>query len=146
MTPMEAKLWVALRRLRPAGFHVRRQVPIGPYVTDFACLKARLVMEVDGSGHGRPATAVEDRARDDLLRARGFRVVRFWNDQVHRDLDSVMDTVYAHLTTCDLDSHPPRSCLPGGAKGFTKRSGAGAADDADRVRPPRPAGRNALQW
>jgi very-short-patch-repair endonuclease len=52
MTPQEAKLWVALRTLRPAGFHFRRQVPIGPYVVDFACLKHRLIVEVDGGQHG----------------------------------------------------------------------------------------------
>ncbi len=95
---MEAKLWVALRRLRGAGFHIRRQVPIGPYVVDFACRKARLMIEVDGSHHGFDAMAARDRVRDEALRARSFRVVRFWNDDVHRDLDSVMDTVFARLT------------------------------------------------
>ncbi|GGK31421.1 endonuclease domain-containing protein [Salinarimonas ramus] len=98
MTRHEAKLWVALRRLRPAGFTFRRQVPIGPYVVDFACLKARLVVEVDGSQHGFDAHRAEDRLRDTWLAERGFLVARFWNYQVDRELGSVMDTIFARLT------------------------------------------------
>lgn len=98
LTPQEAKLWVALRRLRPAGFTFRRQVPIGPYVVDFACLKARLVVEVDGSHHGFDAHLAKDGVRDARLAERGFRVLRFWNHQVDRELDSVMDTIFARLT------------------------------------------------
>ncbi|WP_372422312.1 endonuclease domain-containing protein [Salinarimonas chemoclinalis] len=98
LTRQEAALWVRLRRLRPAGFGFRRQVPIGPYVVDFACLKARLVVEVDGGQHGLDAHAARDAVRDARLAERGFRVARFWNHQVDRDLDVVMDTIFARLT------------------------------------------------
>ncbi|MGJ3264548.1 MAG: endonuclease domain-containing protein [Salinarimonas sp.] len=98
MTPQEAKLWVALRRLRPAGFTFRRQVPIGPYVVDFACLKARLVVEVDGAQHGFDGHLTRDSLRDARLAERGFLVARFWNHQVDRELDSVIDTIFARLT------------------------------------------------
>ncbi|WP_029030451.1 endonuclease domain-containing protein [Salinarimonas rosea] len=98
MTRQEARLWVALRRLRPAGFTFRRQVPIGPYVVDFACLKARLVVEVDGAQHGFDAHLAGDGLRDARLAERGFLVLRFWNHQVDLELDSVMDTIFARLT------------------------------------------------
>lgn len=97
-TPMEKRLWGALRKLRPAGFHFRRQVPIGPFVADFACLKARLIVEVDGCQHGDPAHEGRDRGRDALLRRDGFRTARFWNRQVVLELPDVMDDIYARLT------------------------------------------------
>jgi very-short-patch-repair endonuclease len=52
LTPQEAKLWVKLRELKPLGFHFRRQAPIGRYIVDFASLKQRLIIEVDGGQHG----------------------------------------------------------------------------------------------
>jgi very-short-patch-repair endonuclease len=97
MTPHEAKLWVALQRLRPAGHHFRRQVPIGSCVVDFACLKARLVIEVDGGGHSRDERIAADRVRDRNLVESGFQVCRFTNDDVARRLQSVIDTILAHV-------------------------------------------------
>src|SRR5438093_378729 len=61
LTPEEAKLWMRLRRLRPEGLHMRRQVPIARYLVDFACLKHRLIIELDGGQHTRE----ERRARDE---------------------------------------------------------------------------------
>ncbi|MGJ3265563.1 MAG: endonuclease domain-containing protein [Salinarimonas sp.] len=97
-TPMERRLWGALRKLRPAGFHFRRQVPIGPFVVDFACLRAHLVVEVDGAHHGEPEHEGRDRRRDGFLRKEGFRVARFWNRQIALELPDVMDEIYARLT------------------------------------------------
>ncbi|WP_349371001.1 endonuclease domain-containing protein [Salinarimonas sp.] len=97
-TPMEKRLWGGLRKLRPAGYHFRRQVPIGPFVVDFACLKARLVVEVDGAHHGEPGHEGRDRSRDRMLRAEGFRVARFWNRQIALELPYVMDEIHARLT------------------------------------------------
>jgi very-short-patch-repair endonuclease len=96
-TPAEVRLWKALDRLPITGTHFRRQVPIGPYVVDFACLSARLVVELDGGHHGEPEQSRRDAARTAWLRAEGYRVLRFWNDEVQSNLNGVLDTIYAEL-------------------------------------------------
>ena len=91
MTNAEQRLWMRLRGEQMKGFRFRRQVPIGPYVLDFACLKARLVIEVDGGQH---AGAIEqDKQRTAWLAAQGFRVLRFWNNDVLRETDGVMERI-----------------------------------------------------
>ena len=77
------------------GLHLRRQVPIGRCVVDFACLKHRLVVEVDGGQHSFDNAAAVDRRRDLTLSVLGFRVQRFWNAEVDADLDGVVETILA---------------------------------------------------
>ena len=77
MTPAEVRLWLALRQLRPQGLHVRRQVPRAGYILDFACLPAKLVIEVDGEHHGLDPHLPRDRMRDAALGAMGFYTLRF---------------------------------------------------------------------
>jgi len=96
MTPQEVKVWVKLRELRQAGLHFRRQVPIGRYVVDFACLKQRLVVELDGGQHSVDRAAAADQRRDEVLEALGLRVVRFWNAEIDSNLDGVIETILAH--------------------------------------------------
>jgi len=86
MTDAERKLWFALRDRRFAHFKFRRQVPLGRYVADFVCFDARLVVEVDGGQH---AQSMRDKLRDRWLVANGFRVLRFWNNDVLSNLDGV---------------------------------------------------------
>src|SRR5207302_1132207 len=96
MTNAERKLWLRLRRKRLDGHRFRRQVPLGPFIVDFACLAARLVIEVDGGQH---AEQVErDTARNAWLESRGFRVLRFWNFQVLQETESVMAAIWMALT------------------------------------------------
>lgn len=97
MTGPEAKLWVHLKRIKTIDTHFRKQVPIGDYVVDFACLRGRLVIEVDGEQHGRFARSQADIRRDEDLRSQGFTVLRFWNDDVLRSIDAVLDTIHASL-------------------------------------------------
>jgi very-short-patch-repair endonuclease len=99
MTDAEAKLWRELRDRRLDRIKFRRQVPIGPYVVDFLCAEAGLIVEIDGSQH---ADSDRDRVRDAALRARGFCVLRFWNDDVLRDLDAVCDTIIAYVQDTTL--------------------------------------------
>ncbi|MFN3688324.1 endonuclease domain-containing protein [Salinarimonas sp.] len=98
LTRQEVRVWKALRGWRPAGFHFRRQMPIGRHVVDFACLKQRLVVEIDGSQHGEDPHVASDRARDASLARQGFRVLRFWNNEVDRNFDGVMEAIFRHLT------------------------------------------------
>jgi very-short-patch-repair endonuclease len=97
MTPQEAKLWVQLRYMKQDGFHFRRQVPIGNCIVDFAEKMHRLVIEVDGSQHGETEGIAKDAARDGFLQSLGYRVLRFWNIDVDRNMDGVIDTVIGAL-------------------------------------------------
>ncbi len=97
MTPAERKLWHALKAHRFQGLHVRRQVPMGPYVADFVCHGAKLLIEVDGSQHGFDQDIERDQARDAWFEAQGYRVLRFWNHDVLTGIDSVLDTIFATI-------------------------------------------------
>jgi very-short-patch-repair endonuclease len=86
MTAAERKLWFVLRDRRFAKFKFRRQVPIGRFIADFVCFDRRLVIEVDGGQH---ADSVSDQRRDRWFAANGYRVLRFWNNEVMRNIDGV---------------------------------------------------------
>ncbi|HSF86166.1 MAG TPA: DUF559 domain-containing protein [Acidimicrobiia bacterium] len=93
MTPAEVAVWNRLRR-RQLGVRFRRQHPIGPYIVDFACVSARLVVELDGEPHAQDDGGY-DLSRSAYLEARGYRVVRFENDWVFEDLDGVIAMISA---------------------------------------------------
>ncbi len=95
MTPQEVKLWQQLRYLE--GFHFRRQVPIGPFIVDFAEKTSKLVVEVDGSQHNEPENLVRDVARDQYLKNKGYKVLRFWNFDVDQNMSGVIDTILLGL-------------------------------------------------
>src|ERR1700721_978506 len=87
MTDAEKKLWWHLRRLPIEASHFRRQVSIGPYFADFASHRYRLVVEVDGSGHGETLQAAHDTERTAFLQSRGYRVLRFCNNEVLTEIE-----------------------------------------------------------
>jgi very-short-patch-repair endonuclease len=96
-TGAETRLWRELRRLEIKGTHFRRQVPIGPYVADFACMASRVVIELDGSQHGDERAKEHDDKRTRWLESEGYRVIRFWNNDLVENLTGVLETVYAAL-------------------------------------------------
>jgi very-short-patch-repair endonuclease len=96
-TEAEKKLWRRLRQLDLDGSHFRRQVPIGPYIADFACMAARLVIEIDGSQHGEDRNKAHDDARTRWLEKEGYRVLRFWNNDIGKNIDGVVEAIYAAL-------------------------------------------------
>jgi very-short-patch-repair endonuclease len=96
-TEAEAALWRALRRLPLDGSHFRRQVPIGPFVADFACHAAKLVVELDGGQHTEDESVAYDARRTAWLQRAGYRVLRFQNADVLRDIDVVLDTIRAAI-------------------------------------------------
>jgi very-short-patch-repair endonuclease len=89
MTDAELKLWNELRAHRLMGLSFRRQLPIAGYIVDFACPEHRLIVEIDGSQHANPDSAANDAARTHRLEAHGWTVLRFWNDDILRDIDNV---------------------------------------------------------
>jgi len=97
LTPQEAKLWVKLRELKPLGYHVRRQVPVGRYIVDFVSFRSQLVIEADGSQHGMPEGIRSDQDRDAFLKSQGFRVLRLWNSDIDTNLAGVMESVLSAL-------------------------------------------------
>ena len=92
MTPPEALLWQLLRR-SPAGVKFRRQYPIGPYVADFYCPSAKLVVEIDGQIHNFDERANHDFERDQLIGKLGIRVERIAASEVMRDAASVAQSI-----------------------------------------------------
>ena len=101
-TPAEQALWHALRRQQVGGVQFRRQRPIGKFIADFYCHKARLVVEVDGGVHDTLSQASHDRARDELFELLGLQVLRVTNDEVLSSLDRVIARIE---TMCQ--SEPP---------------------------------------
>jgi very-short-patch-repair endonuclease len=95
MTQAECALWVELRRLPLKGTHFRRQAPFGPFIADFLCHKARLIVEVDGGAHAAHASALHDAERQQWLESRGYRVFRFSNAQVLADTRAVARAIFA---------------------------------------------------
>jgi very-short-patch-repair endonuclease len=96
-TPHERTLWRALKELPIEGTHFRRQAPIGPYVVDFFCPAKRLIIELDGGHHNEDATAQRDSERQAWLEKEGYRVIRFWNSEISRELKAVMEKIYVEM-------------------------------------------------
>jgi len=93
MTEAERKLWAALRRRQILGARFRRQQPIGPFIADFFCAEAKLIVEVDGSQHGEELHALADQERSKWLADNGHRVLRFWNGDVLARRAHVIDAI-----------------------------------------------------
>ncbi len=109
MTDAERKLWRRLRG-RQLGVKFRRQHPFQGYVLDFVCLERQLVVEVDGSQHAD--AAVKDAVRTEVLAGAGFRVVRFWNNEVLAQTDDVVEFIVRELNaslSCG-SKNPSPSC------------------------------------
>ncbi len=94
-TDAERRLWRELRRRQIHGYKFCRQCPIGDYVVDFVCLEKRIVIELDGGQHAN--TTDYDEQRTQWLEAQGFRVMRFWNNDVMRQTDAVLRHIDAAL-------------------------------------------------
>jgi len=109
LTPPEASLWVALRRLRGEGFHFRRQAPFRSYFLDFVCYTHRLVIEVDGAQHGEQEQARHDTIRDAVLAREGFRTLRFAAEDVLSNLEGVVTAIRSALAAPPpgASRHPP---------------------------------------
>ena len=98
-TEAERRLWRHLRHCLPIeGSHFRRQVALGPYVADFCCLSARMIVEVEGGQHSHDHMAAYDETRTLALEERGFRVLRFTNADVMLRIDTVLETIFAALS------------------------------------------------
>jgi very-short-patch-repair endonuclease len=99
MSRQEVKLWLRLRSLRSLGHHFRRQSPLKPYIVDFECRPSRLIVEVDGHQHGLEEHLRRDDIRDRELQKRGYKILRFSNGEVDREMEGVMETIRLALSS-----------------------------------------------
>ena len=88
-TDAEQILWLKLKNRRLLDVKFRRQFPIGPYIADFVCLELSLIIELDGSQHSEQV----DNERSLILNQHGFRVIRFWNNDLFNNSDGVMEQI-----------------------------------------------------
>ncbi len=95
MTDAEKKLWAALRDRRLGGHKFRKQQPIGPYIVDFVCQEHGLIVEADGSQHFENDYDVR---RDAFLQSTGYRVLRFWNNDILTNMHGIADTILLALS------------------------------------------------
>ena len=96
-TDAEKRLWSVLRANRLYGYHFKRQKPIGNYVADFVCLKYRLVIEVDGGQHNSLVGLRHDSKRTEYLESQGYKVLRFWNNEIFDNIDGVIEKILITL-------------------------------------------------
>lgn len=94
-TDAERLLWSSLRGFKKFGLHFRRQVPIGPYIADFACHSAKIIIELDGSQHGELPNRAYDARRDAFLQSRGYLVLRIWNSELFANSADIVDYILA---------------------------------------------------
>jgi len=110
-TEAEKILWRELRNRRLAGFKFRRQVWIGPFIADFACVEAKVVVEADGSQHSDHRQY--DVRRDVYLRGEGYRVLRVWNNELMGNMDGVLEAIrHALLERVPSPSHSASASGP----------------------------------
>jgi very-short-patch-repair endonuclease len=113
-TDAERRLWYRLRSRQIDGAKFVRQEPIGPYIVDLVCRERRLIVEVDGGQH---ATDPRDAGRDRWLAERGYRVLRFWNNDVLANTEGVLEAIAAALSEgisfrSDIVGAPTRGAAP----------------------------------
>ncbi|MGI9371861.1 MAG: endonuclease domain-containing protein, partial [Hyphomicrobiales bacterium] len=94
-TDAEGLLWYYLRKKQLGGYKFRRQKPIGNYIVDFACMSSKVVVERDGGQHAD--NQIYDQQRDQYLQDAGFKVLRFWNNEVFEHCFGVLEVIYDHL-------------------------------------------------
>ncbi len=94
-TDTELRLWLRLKSRNLGGFKFRRQHPIPPYIVDFVCLEQKLIVELDGGQHAEQLD--RDAERTACLESKGYRVIRFWNDDALKQTDAVLEEILRQL-------------------------------------------------
>jgi very-short-patch-repair endonuclease len=116
LTDAEKLLWRHLRNRGLGGWKFRRQYPVGPYIVDFICPEKNIVIEIDGGQHA--ANEALDLQRSAFLNKMGYRVLRFWNNEVLQETEAVLEAIFAILTDAAQNSPAPRPSPPSGERGI----------------------------
>jgi very-short-patch-repair endonuclease len=104
MTDAETRLWMSLRAHRLDGLSFRRQTPVGRFIVDFVCHDHKLIVEVDGGQHAKSTKDIE---RDRWLASRGYRILRFWNSDVLKNRNAVLEMIVAAAREVTPLPNPP---------------------------------------
>ena len=102
MTDAEQTLWFYLRNNQLAGYKFRRQEAIDNYIGDFVCYKKKLIIELDGGQHNDEQNIEQDKIRQNYLEQQGFKILRFWNDNIFNNIEGVLDTILKNLEPSPL--------------------------------------------
>ncbi len=130
-TDAERHLWQRLRLAQIGGFKFRRQVPIAGYVADFVCAKVKLIVELDGGQHVEQSDY--DGLRTRTLEAMGYRVVRYWNDDVLLQTQDVLDDLLRVLQRCVENKAKAKSTPPQPSPSLREREGANSHVNSSHV-------------
>ena len=117
MTDAERLLWRHLRNRELGGWKFRRQYPVGPFIVDFICVEKNVVIEVDGGQHAE--NEEQDIQRSAYLNKMGYRVIRFWNNEVLQEIEAVLTAIFAILANGKQNSPSPQPSPPSGERGNT---------------------------
>lgn len=102
-TDVELLLWQKLRGRRLSGYKFRRQKPIGYYIVDFICVEKMLVVEIDGGQHNTKDGKKYDDMRTQYLQQQGYNVIRFWDNEITKEMDEVLNVINRALISSDVD-------------------------------------------
>ena len=129
MTRAEACMWkYIIGRQQLAGYRFRRQRPVLNYIVDFVCFRLKLVIEVDGGYHGTETMIKRDRIRDERLRAAGFTVLRFSNQQVIERRAEVIEVLHEWIRQSGAEPAPPRRSRGRGVRSRRRKSRGGGEE------------------
>ena len=104
LTDAEQELWRHIRNRQLLGCKFRRQAPIGKYIVDFVCFEKKLIVELDGGQHAQNQDY--DHSRSEWLQSRGFKVIRFWNHDILKQVEVVKEVIFGSLNTPHPDLPP----------------------------------------
>ena len=125
-TSVERKLWAILRRKQMNELRFRRQQPIGPYIVDFFCPAAKLIVELDGGQPGENQAVIYDEARTRWLEAEGYRVLRFWNLDFLKNPDAALEGIWRAIAESGMPlPEALRAPLPEALRASTLPQGEG---------------------
>ena len=113
MTPQEKRLWSAIRNRQFFGYRFRRQFPIGQYIVDFICREKKIIIEIDGGQHKEDIKIYYDNKRTEYLTTEGYKVIRFWNNEIDKNLVGVYEKLKEVFNVTDTVTPPQPS--PSGA-------------------------------
>ena len=106
-TDTEQLLWRHLRAKHFGGLKFRRQQPIGTYIVDFVCFEKKIIVELESGQHTLPAEMQNDSRRDQWFEVQGYKVLRFWDNEVLANIQGVLEVIWTHCL-----NHPPLNPLP----------------------------------
>ena len=109
MTPQERKLWSILRNRQFFNYRFRRQFPIGQYIVDFICREKKIIIEIDGGQHNEQQNIEYDNNRTKYLNSEGYKVIRFWNNEIDKNMSGVYNRLKEVFGVDDIITPPQPS-------------------------------------